>query len=418
MPQQGKASGAVIVGAGHAGGELAIQLRQQGWSERIVLIGAEHHPPYQRPPLSKAFLSGEASLESLYLRPLAAYSKADVEFRGGTRVLALDRPHRTVLLSDGTALPYDKLALALGSRPRRLAAEGSATAEAAANYHYLRSIDDVVRIRARFEPGMRLVIVGAGYIGLEAAAVAARRGLRTTVVEALPRVLARVASPQLSAFCEDVHRLEGVDIRTRTKVSGFECNGAGNLVSAVVCDGGTRLAADLVLVAIGIVPETQLAAEAGLAVDDGIVVDEACRTLDRDIVAAGDCTCFPSGFGAGRLRLESVPNAIEQSRIAAATVCGKPGARSTLPWFWSDHYELKLQTAGLQQPFDDLVLRGSVQARSFVLFHLTGGRVAMAEAVNRPLDFMQARRLIAQGTRVDPGRLSDESTPLASLIKA
>ena len=415
--QRADAGSAVIVGAGHAGGELAIHLRQQGWSGPIVLLGAENHPPYQRPPLSKAFLSGEASLESLYLRPAAAYAKAGVQFRGGSRALALDRCARRVNLSDGTALSYAKLALTLGSRPRRLVVEGSAAAEATSNYYPLRSIDDVLRIRERFKPGMRLVIIGAGYIGLEVAAVAVRSGLRTTVLEALPRILARVASPELSAFCEAAHRQEGVDIRTGVRVSGFECSAAGDAVNAVLCDGGSRVDADLVLVAIGIVPETQLAAEAGLPVDDGIVVDEAGRTADPDIVAAGDCTSFPSEFAGGRLRLESVPNAIEQSRIAAATLCGKPGARATLPWFWSDQYDLKLQTAGLPRSCDGVVMRGSREARNFIVFHLANGRIAMAEAVNRQVDFMQARRLISQRIMVDASRLSDETVPLASLAK-
>ncbi len=405
----------VIVGAGHAGGELAAALRMEGCTAPISLVGDEDHLPYQRPPLSKAFLSGQVAVESLYLRPAATYEKQRIELLGGCRVGAIDRGTRHVALTDGRRIPYRKLALTTGGRARRLPPAIAATAEGCGNLHYLRSIQDVRRIQAQFEPGFRLVIVGGGYIGLEVAAVGLKRGLHVTVLEAMPRVLARVTAPELSTFYERVHREAGVDIRTNATVTGFEPDASGDAVSAVLTSVG-RVAADLVIVGIGLQPNVELAQAAGLEVSDGIVVDEFTVTSDPDIVAAGDCTNHPNIALGRRVRLESVPNAVEQARTAAAVLAGKPRSYEAVPWFWSDQYDLKLQMVGLSAGYDELVLRGSTAGRSFAAFYLREGQLIAADAVSRPQEFMIAKRLVAARAMVSAAHLADETFPLKSLL--
>lgn len=278
----------------------------------------------------------------------------------------------------------------------------------------LRTIDDVLRIRREFEPGRRLVIIGAGYIGLEVAAVAIRCGLRVTVLEAATRVLARVVAPQLSAFYEQVHRRAGVEIRTGTEVVSIDEVVVGNRrIRNVHCSDGTELDADLVLVGIGLVPNTDLAEVAGLEVDNGIVVDELARSSDPAILAIGDCANHYNEFAGRRMRLESVQNAMEQARTAAATLCGKLRPYQVIPWFWSDQYHLKLQMAGFAPGYEEMVLRGSFELESFICFYLRDGRVVAVDAVNRPADFMHAKRLIAEGGRgLSTRALADESCSL------
>ncbi|MCP1572894.1 3-phenylpropionate/trans-cinnamate dioxygenase ferredoxin reductase subunit [Herbaspirillum rubrisubalbicans] len=407
---------AVIVGAGHAAGVMAVNLREAGWQGSIVMVGEEAHLPYQRPPLSKAFLAGEVEIEQLYLKPVATYERAGVEFIGATRVESIDRTARSVHLADGRALAWDKLVLATGGRVRRL---GGANAEAAArmpNFHYLRTIDDVMRIRAQFLHGARLVIVGGGYVGLEVAAIARQRGLLVTVLEAAERVLARVTAPEVSRFYERIHRAEGVDLRTGTQVEQFELDASGDAVAAVVCQDGARIPADLVIVGVGLVPNTELAQAAGLEVDNGIVVDAFTRTSDPDIVAIGDCSNHPNDIYGRRLRLESVPNAMEQARTAAATLCGVLKPYHSVPWFWSDQYDLKLKMTGLSQGYDQFVLRGDTGARSFSAFYLKGGRMIAADTVSRPQDFMLSKRFIAEAIELDPAKLADDSIALKDLL--
>lgn len=341
-----------VVGAGHAGGEIAFALRQQGYAGPLTLIGEEAHLPYQRPPLSKAYLKGECETPSLYLRQQAAYEKANIGLLLSRRVERIERAGKRLVLDDGRELTYSKLALATGGRARRMTINDAARAERTGNFHYLRNIDDVNAIRARFEAGQRLVVIGGGYIGLEVAASAIARGVKVTVLEALPRVLARVTAPQMSAFYERVHRDAGVDVRTNIEVTGLDFNAAGDAVTAVHCTGGVAIAADFVVVGIGLLPNTELAQAAGLEVDNGIVVDQYAATCDPDIVAAGDCTNHPSVFCGRRIRLESVPNAVEQARVAAACLVGKPRVYDSVPWFWSDQYDLKLQMTGLSQGYD------------------------------------------------------------------
>jgi 3-phenylpropionate/trans-cinnamate dioxygenase ferredoxin reductase subunit len=404
-----------VVGAGHAGGETAFSLRQQGYAEALTVIGEEAHLPYQRPPLSKAYLKGECEATSLYLRQQAAYEKANIGFLLSRRVERIDRASKTLVFDDGREATYSKLALATGGRARRMTIDDAARAERTRNFHYLRNIDDVNGIRTRFEAGKRLVVIGGGYIGLEVAASAIARDLNVTVLEALPRVLARVTAPEMSQFYEQVHRNAGVDVRTNVEVTGLEFNAEGDAVTAVHCTGGVVIPVDVVVVGIGLLPNTELAQAAGLDVDNGIVVNEHAVTSDPDIVAAGDCTNHPSVFCGRRIRLESVPNAVEQARVAAAYLAGKPRVYDAVPWFWSDQYDLKLQMTGLSQGFDQCVLRGQMQNKSFAAFYLKQGRLIACDAVNRAQEFMVAKRMVAACMTFDPSTLADETVPLKTL---
>ncbi|MDG1583044.1 FAD-dependent oxidoreductase [Pseudomonas sp. GOM6] len=407
-------STAIIIGAGHAGGELAIALRNEGWAGRILLLGEEAHLPYHRPPLSKAYLAGSVEKSSLSIRPQAAYDRASVEFLGGVRVTRIDRANQRLELADGQQLSYDRLAIATGGRPRPLSVPNAAAAERCSNFHYLRTLDDVERIREQMSAGKRLTIVGGGYIGLEVAASAIALGLQVTVLEALPRVLQRVTAAELSAYYERKHREAGVDIRTNVQVADLDV--ADDAVTAVICADGSRLDTDLVVVGIGLLANTELAAEAGLEVDNGILVDEHACTSDPLIFAAGDCTNHPNPLLGRRLRLESVPNALEQSRVAAANMAGKDKRYASVPWFWSDQYELKLKMVGLAEGFERLVLRGDPQTDSFSAFYLKGDTLLAADTVNRPQDFIAAKRLVAEGIRVSAEQLADDSQPLKELL--
>lgn len=404
-----------IIGAGHAGGELALALRQQDYTGSIVLIGNEAHPPYQRPPLSKAYLKGECEAASLCVRQQAAYDRSKIELELNACVERIDPQAKTLSLADGRTIGYTQLALTTGGRPRRLDTADATRAERAANFHYFRTIDDVLNIRARLIAGARLVIVGGGYIGLEVAAAAVSRGVSVTVLEALPRVLARVTAPEMSSFYEQVHREAGVDVRTGIAVTGFEISASGEEVSGVRCSDGVVIPADIVVAGIGIMPNTELALAAGLSVDNGVVVDEYARTSDPCIVAAGDCTNHPNALTGRRVRLESVANAVEQARSAAATLAGKQRRYDSVPWFWSDQYDLKLQMVGLSQGYDSIVLRGSMNERSFTLFYLRSGEIIASDSVNRPQEFMISKRLVAAHSRLDPASLADDSTPLKTL---
>jgi 3-phenylpropionate/trans-cinnamate dioxygenase ferredoxin reductase subunit len=406
-------AGVVIAGAGYAAGELAIRLRQGGYTAPVTLVGAETHLPYHRPPLSKNFLSGETPHEELLLRPEATYAKADIAFIGGTKVTAIDRAAHCVALSDGRSLPYGKLVLATGGHARRLACPGAGLA----GVHTLRTLDDVNAIRAYLQPGRQLVIIGGGYIGLEVAAVAVKQAVCVTVVEAAPRVLARVAGMEIAAFYEKVHRDAGVTVLTGQTVEALTALPADPThVGAVVLGSGKTLPADFVIAGVGLIANTGLAEAAGLKVDNGIWVDEYCRTGDPDVLAIGDCSNHPSAFLGRRVRLESVPNALEQARVAADTICGKMVPYGAVPWFWSDQYDLKLQAVGLADGHDQVVLRGAMDTRSFVVFYLREGAVIAADAVNKPGEFMLARRLVAGGARVDIGHLADTGVPLKSLL--
>jgi 3-phenylpropionate/trans-cinnamate dioxygenase ferredoxin reductase component len=293
-----------VIGAGHAGGEIAFALRQQGYAGPLTVVGEEAHLPYQRPPLSKAYLKGECEAASLYLRQHAAYEKANIGLLLSRRVERIDRANKKLVFDDGREASYSKLALTTGGRARRMTINDAARAERTSNFHYLRNIEDVDAIRSSLEAGKRLVVIGGGYVGLEVAASAIARDVQVTVLEALPRVLARVTAPQMSAFYEQVHRSAGVNLHTNIEVTGLDFNAAGDVVTAVHCTGGVVIPADVVVVGIGLLPNTEIAQAAGLDVDNGIVVNEHAATSDPDIVAAGDCANHPSRL---RLRESSEP---------------------------------------------------------------------------------------------------------------
>lgn len=400
----------IIIGASHAAAQLAPSLRQEGWEGKIIVIGDEPYLPYHRPPLSKAFLAGDQTAEGLLIRKQPIYDKNDIEFKLGTRVESINRSHKNITLTNGEVLSYDKLALCTGSRVRTVSLPGVDLE----GIHYLRDISDVEAIKGDVASGKSAVIVGGGYIGLETAASLKKQGMNVTVLEMAPRVLARVTAPELSEFYTRVHSDEGVTIKTGIAVSGFEGDGR---VQRVACADGSSFDADLVVIGVGIVPNVELAEAAGLTVENGVVVDEFARTNDPDIVAAGDVTNHPNDLYGIRLRLESVPNATDQAKSAAASICGKDKVYRSLPWFWSDQYDLKLQIAGLSQGYDEVVIRGDKDAgRSFVAFYLKEGKLISADCVNRPQEFMISKKIISEGLPVDPARLADESIAPKELL--
>ena len=398
----------VIVGAGQAAGQLVASLAQDGFQGEVCVVGDEPHPPYQRPPLSKKFLAGEIELDRLYVKPAAFYDKAGTRLMLDRRVERIDRPAQAVVLAGGGRLAYSTLVIATGSRPRRLDLPG-ATLD---GVFYLRDIADVTAIRARFTPGKSLVVVGGGYIGLELAAVAAKQGLAVTVLEQAPRLMARGVGPVVSAFYDRLHREEGVRVHTGTVVDGFEGSG---VIEGVACQGD-RYPADIVVVGAGALPNVELARDSGLAVEDGIVVDAHCRTEDEAIYAIGDCTSQFHPLFDRRLRLESVHNALEQARIAAASICGRPLPAVQVPWFWSDQYDVKLQMAGLPAGHDQSIVRGDAErGRSFAVFYVREGTLLAVDAVNRAPEFMMSKLLIAERARVDPSRLGDERVAMKDM---
>ena len=393
----------IIIGASHAAAQLAPSLRQEGWEGKIIVIGDEPHRPYHRPPLSKAFMSGERTADELQIRSEKLYEKNDIEFKLNTRVSSINRKDKTITLTTGDVMSYDKLAICTGSRVRTVPLPGIDLA----GVHYLRDLNDVENIKADIQSGKHAVIVGGGYIGLETAASLKKMGMHVTVLEMAPRVLARVTAPELSEFYTRVHTEEGVVIKTGVAVSTIE---GDTRAERVVCADGSSFDADLVVVGVGIIPNTELAEEAGLKVENGIYVDEFARTEDPDIVSVGDVTNHPNDIYNIRLRLESVPNATDQAKSAAASICGKEKLYSALPWFWSDQYDLKLQIAGLSQGYDQVVIRGDKDnSRSFAAFYLKDGKLISADCVNRPMEFMASKRMIIAGEKVDPARLADES---------
>jgi 3-phenylpropionate/trans-cinnamate dioxygenase ferredoxin reductase subunit len=401
----------IIVGASHASAQLCASLRQEGWSGEVLLIGDEPSLPYHRPPLSKTYLAGKSSLEELLIRKPDFYEKQQIAFRQA-RVASIDRRARTVTLADGETLGYDKLALCLGARPRRLSLPGANLA----GVHYLRDAADIEAIRDGLTTTGHAVIIGAGYIGLETAASLRNLGVTVSVLENADRVLQRVTAPDVSAFYDRVHREEGVDLRVGVGVTALE---GEDHVRGVRLADGDYIAADLVIIGIGVVPNVELAQTAGLNTDNGILVDPHGRTSDPNIFAAGDCANFFDPRYGCRLRLESVPNAGEQAKVVAAAICGKVKEISALPWFWSDQYDLKLQIVGLNTGYDEIVLRGDPETgRDFACFYFDDGRLIAADCVNRAPEFVFSKRAIAQGLAPNRGLLADPATALNSLLEA
>lgn len=380
---------AIVLGAGHAGAQLVASLRQEGWAGEIVLLGAEPELPYQRPPLSKAYLSGAITVADLAIRGAEFYDKQRIEFRP-TPVVGIDRSRRQVHLESGEAIDYDALALCTGARPRALPVPGADLA----GVFQLRSIADIQAIRSLASAGAKAVLVGGGYIGLETAASLRKLGLEVTVLEAADRVLERVTAPVVSQFFTRIHREAGVQIQTGALVSAF----AGtDRVREVVLATGERIPADLVILGVGVEPVVELAVAADLEVEDGVVIDDQARTSDPLIVAAGDCASHFLPYAGRRIRLESVPSAGEQAKVAAATLCGNHKTITQLPWFWSDQYDLKLQIAGLNHGYDEVQVDGDpTRDRDFVCRYYRAGDLVAADCVNRPRDFMATKRELAQ----------------------
>ena len=398
----------VIVGGGHAAGQAAASIRQEGFDAELILIGAEPHIPYQRPPLSKQYLAGEQPLDKVLLRPEKFYVDRTIDLRTGITVENIDRDGQFVACSDGSLVAYDQLLLATGSRALRPDLPGIDLG----GIHTLRSIADVDKIRTDMENASHLVIIGGGYIGLEVASVAKSKDMQVTILEMEDRILQRVTHPAMSTFYHELHRAKGVNIKTSSRVTAFVGDG---WVNEVVCADGTSVDADLVIVGVGVVPNVELAAEAGLACDNGIVVDERCATGDSAIFAAGDCTNHPNKLLDRRLRLESVPNAMEQSRVAASNLTGGDKKYASIPWFWSDQYDLKLQMVGFSSDADESITRGVPETHEFAMFHYKSGKIIAAEAVNSPREFLVAKQLI--GKFIDPNTLSNPEVDLKSLIE-
>jgi len=396
----------VIIGAGHAAGQAAASLRQEKYEGPITIIGDEPHIPYQRPPLSKQYLSGEQAIERVYLRPEKFYADKDVTLKLGVNATEIDREAKQVVLDNGENVPYDKLIIATGSRPRILNIEGSDLK----GIHYLRTIADVDAIRDEMAAGKNLVIVGGGYIGLEVASVGIEKGLNVHVLEMESRILQRVTTTQMSEYYHNLHSGRGVNIHTDTMVRGFA---GSDQVEQVLC-GDESFDADLVIVGIGIMPNIELAQDAGLECDNGIVVDDHCCTSDPEIYAAGDCTNHPNPLLNRRLRLESVPNAMEQARVCVSNMLGGDKIYAAMPWFWSDQYELKLQMVGFSADGDEHVLRGNMEENQFAVFYLNNGKVVAADAVNSPKEFMVCKQLV--GKAVDPATLANPETELKDLL--
>ncbi|MHB8287210.1 MAG: NAD(P)/FAD-dependent oxidoreductase [Caulobacteraceae bacterium] len=399
----------LILGAGHAGGTLAALLRQLGWTGPITLAGDEPIAPYQRPPLSKAWLKGEADAESLALRPAGFYAAHDIALRLNLRAESIQRADSggEVRFSDGTRIPYDKLVLATGSRARRIALPGAELA----GVMELRTAADADRLKAAIRPATRLAVIGGGYVGLEAAASARAMGAEVTVIELQQRLLARVAHAELSAFIHDRHQAEGVTIRLGCRIDALE--GADGRVSGVRLGDGSLISCDAALIGVGGLPNQELAAAAGLACDDGVVVDLAGRSSACDIYAIGDCTRRPLPLYGVAARLESVPNALEQVKQVAADLCETRPPPPETPWFWSDQFDLKLQIAGLPIGAAKTVLRGEPSTGRFAIFHLNADdQIQAVEAINAPSEFMAGRHLIGLRKSVRLDSLADLSVSM------
>ena len=399
----------IIIGAGQAGGETAQRLRQNGFAGDITLIAEEPAPPYQRPPLSKAYLAGKLDMERLLLRPASVYAEENIALLSPVKAVWIDRANRKVRVEGGRELPYDALVLATGARPRKLPLVGADLDGA----FLFRTAAHVDAIRPRFVSGAKLIVIGAGFIGLEVAAVARQSGLDVTVVETAVRPLARVTSPEVAGFFLDEHTRQGV----RFVLGGQPAIIKGrDQVTGVALADGAELAADIVIAGIGITPETTLAQQCGLTVDNGVVTDAHCRTSDPNIFAIGDCAARPMAHYDDRLvRLESVHNAVEGAKIVAAALTGQTHAVEA-PWFWSDQYDLKLQIAGLFQGYDRIVFRGVMADRSFAAFYYKGSRLIAVDAVNRPGEYLGAKMLIQTGRSLAPEDIADETRPMKQLV--
>jgi 3-phenylpropionate/trans-cinnamate dioxygenase ferredoxin reductase subunit len=395
--------GVVVVGGGQAGLEAAAGLRTQGYEGTVTLICEEPHAPYQRPPLSKEFLTGKQEIDRVFLRTLAYYEKQRIDLILDQRVTEINAGGKLVHLTGSGTVPYAQLILAVGARNRQLQAPG------AENVLYLRSLDEAVTLKQRIaEARHGIAVIGGGFIGLEVAAAAQRAGKAVTVIEAAPRLMARAVSPVLSDFFLELHRAQGTEILLNTVAVEVR-------PGAVMLESGRRMAADLVVAGIGVIPNVELARAGGLEVNDGIMVDEHMRTTDPSIFAIGDCADHPNVFAGGRARLESVQNAVDQARCVARVIMGKPEPYRDVPWFWTDQFDTRFQMAGLSGTYDQSVERGSIEGGKFSVFYFKQGRLLAVDSVNRPGDHVTARKMLAAGTSLTPEQAADETVDLKRL---
>lgn len=409
-------AGTLVVGASQAGLQVAVSLREAGYADPITLVGAEPHPPYQRPPLSKAYLHGNAELEQLWLRTPDFLAGQDITVITGEKVESVDLcsngPRGTATTASGRALGFDRLALTVGGRPRRLTVPGADLF----GVMYLRTADDATVLRQLQSDAESVVVIGGGFIGLEAAAAVRAQGKTVTVVEAADRLIGRAVAPVVSNFYHAAHTHRGVDVHLNAQVESL--HGVRNRVDAVVLSDGTRIPADLVIVGIGIVPRTKLARQLNLESAGGIAVDRYARTSNSFVVAAGDCTVQPHPLtGQGRVRIESVQNAISQAKTAAATLAGLSVPNNAVPWFWSDQYDLKLQIAGLSAGHDEYVIRGDIAGEAFSVLYYRDGALLAVDAVNTPGDYMAVRKALSQGSTISALAAANSSVPLRELIE-
>ncbi len=400
-------SGIIVIGAGQAGSSLVVKLRALGFEGKITLIGAEPVPPYQRPPLSKKYMLGEMDVERLFLRPEAFYADQQIDLRLGVDVTDIDRAAKTVTLGTGEVMSYDQLALTTGSDPIALPPSIGGDLD---GVYTVRTLKDADAMAADFVEGKRALIVGGGYIGLEAAAVAATRGVDVVLVEMADRILQRVAAPETSNYFRTLHTMRGVDIREGVGLA--ELRGHDERVTSAKLSDGSELEIDFAVVGVGIRPAIALAEVAGLEIDNGIKVDGFGQTSDPSIFAAGDCTSFP--YKCGRIRLESVPNAIEQAEATAAAMLGATSEYTAKPWFWSDQYDVKLQIAGLNTGYDRVVSRVTDTSKSFWYFN--GDQLLAVDAMNDPRAYMVGKRLIEAGRSADPVAIADPAVELKTLL--
>ena len=399
----------IIIGAGQAGGQAIASLRQMGYKEEIMLFGDEPHLPYQRPFLSKQYLSGEDAEGRVFLRAENFYTDQNVTLRIGERVTAIAPSQKQISTEQGELIGYNDLIIATGSRPRRLNISGSDLV----GIQYLRTLDDVNAIKPSIQSGKKMVIVGGGYIGLEVASVAVSAGMDVTIIETEDRILKRVTTPEMSKFYHQLHTDRGVKIILQSGVVGFKSNGDSTSLGYVLCNDQT-LEADIAIVGIGIIPNTELAQEAQLDCEDGITTDKHCLTSNPSIYAIGDCSNHPNPILNRRLRLESVPNAMDQAKVAASNIMGKEKTYSAVPWFWSDQYELKLQMVGFSTDSNSQVVRGDKTQQQFAIFYLKDNHLVAVDAVNSARDFMAGRKFYGQ--EMDPIKLADSETDIADSV--
>ncbi|RKQ70722.1 3-phenylpropionate/trans-cinnamate dioxygenase ferredoxin reductase subunit [Litorimonas taeanensis] len=400
----------VIIGASHAAAQTCVSLRQGGWEGDITVIGDEAVLPYHRPPLSKDFLSGQKSIDDILIRPAEVYEKAKIDLKLGHRVGSINRHEKSVLTDDGQVFSYDKLVLTTGARIRRLPIAG----EDLEGVFYLRDTKDVLAIKAKAETATKAVIIGGGYIGLETAASLRKQGLEVVVLEAMPRILQRVTAPEMSQFYKRIHKEEGVEIFETVIASEIQKTDKGLSVSTS-CE--KTFQADMVIIGIGVIPNIDLAETAGLNIGNGIEVNAFCQTSDPDIYAAGDVSWHYNAIYDTHLRLESVPNATEQAKVVAQHINGTPKPYNSLPWFWSDQFDLKLQIAGLSTGYDEVIIRGDAEtSRNFAAYYFKKGRFIAVDAVNAPRDFMFGKMSLTKGVNLDRSKLANLSIDLKNCV--